>query len=284
MTNTLLDFSQRPELALHARVIADVEAAASNLDIAPLIAGAFARDLHLHYAHGVPIQRATLDIDFALAVPDWAAFAALRTHLLQAGLFTESAGAEHRMRHHTGWKVDLVPFGGVESPNRKIAWPPQGERVMDVFGFREALAAALPVALPGGVQTRVVSLPALALLKLVCWQERHYQSPRKDANDLQMIMLHYINTGNEPRLWDEFVDWTQEENFEYELVGPRMLGHDLANLLDAPGRAKIAQLLLQQIDVANPCVLPNEMSTNDPDRAVAWLEAVLHGLLEKEAD
>ena len=118
MTNTLLDFSQRAELALHARVIADVEAAAADLGIAPLIAGAFARDLHLHYALGVPIQRATLDIDFALAVPDWAAFAALRTHLLQAGLFTESAGAAHRMRHHTGWKVDLVPFGGVESPSR----------------------------------------------------------------------------------------------------------------------------------------------------------------------
>ena len=279
MTNTLLDFSRRPELALHARVIADVEAAATALGIAPLIAGAFARDLHLHYAQGVPIQRATLDIDFALAVPDWAAFAGLRTHLLQAGLFTESAGAAHRMRHHTGWKVDLVPFGGVESTARKIAWPPQGERVMDVFGFREALAAAQPVLFPGGVQARVVSLPALALLKLVCWQDRHYQSPRKDASDLQMIMLHYLDAGNEPRLWDEFVDWTQEEDFEYELVGPRMLGCDLAYLLDAPGQKQIAQLLLQQVDAAAPCILPIEMNTNDPDRAVAWLQAVLRGLL-----
>lgn len=279
MTNTLLDFSQRPELALHARVIADVEAAAAALGIAPLIAGAFARDLHLHYALGVPIQRATLDIDFALAVHDWAAFAALRTHLLQAGLFIESAGAAHRMRHHTGWKVDLVPFGGVESSARKIAWPPQGERVMDVFGFREALAAAQPVLFPGGVQARVVSLSALALLKLVCWQDRHYQSPRKDASDLQMIMLHYLDAGNEPRLWDEFVDWTQEEDFEYELVGPRMLGRDLAHLLDAPGQKQIAQLLLQQVDTAAPCILPNEMNTNDPDRAVAWLQAVLRGLL-----
>ena len=184
-----------------------------------------------------------------------------------------------RMRHHTGWKVDLVPFGGVESPSRKIAWPSQGERVMDVFGFREALVAAQQVALPGGVQTRVVSLPALALLKLVCWQDRHYQSPRKDANDLQMIMLHYLDAGNEPRLWGEFVDWTQEDDFEYELVGPRMLGHDLANLLDAPGRAQIANLLVSQVNTAAPCILPNEMNTNDPDRAVAWLQAVLRGLL-----
>ena len=150
---------------------------------------------------------------------------------------------------------------------------------MDVFGFREALVAAQQVALQGGVQTRVVSLPALALLKLVCWQDRYYQSPRKDANDLQMIMLHYLDAGNEPRLWGEFVDWTQEDDFEHELVGPRMLGHDLANLLDAPGRAQIANLLMSQVNTVAPCILPNEMNTNDPDRAVAWLQAVLRGLL-----
>ncbi|UUZ67183.1 hypothetical protein LP416_20260 [Polaromonas sp. P2-4] len=78
MTNTLRDFSLRPELALHARVVADVEAAAATVGIAPLIAGAFARDLHLFYAHGINMQRKTEDIDFALAVPDWAAFAVLR--------------------------------------------------------------------------------------------------------------------------------------------------------------------------------------------------------------
>lgn len=80
------------------------------------------------------------------------------------------------------------------------------------------------------------------------------------------------------RLWGEFVDWTQEENFEYELVGPRMLGQDLARLLDAQGQTQIAQLLRQQVNTAAPCILPNEMNTNDPDRAVAWLQAVLRGL------
>ena len=76
MTNTLLDFSLRPELALHARVVADVEAAAAPMGIAPLIAGAFARDLHFQYRAGIGTQRQTEDIDFALAVPDWAAFEA----------------------------------------------------------------------------------------------------------------------------------------------------------------------------------------------------------------
>ena len=175
MTNTLLDFSQRPELALHARVVADVEAAAAPMGITPLIAGAFARDLQLHHGYGIRMQRQTEDIDFALAVPDWESFAALRAGLIAGGAFEGTPTAAHRLRHRSGWPVDLVPFQGVESPERKIAWPPRGEIVMDVFGFREALAAAHPVALPGNVQTCVVSLPALALLKIVCWQDRRGQ-------------------------------------------------------------------------------------------------------------
>jgi predicted nucleotidyltransferase len=282
MTNTLLDFSRRPELALHSRVVADVEAAARPLGIAPLIAGAFARDLHLHYGHGVHIQRVTEDIDFALAVPDWAAFTALRERLIASGLFVGSVNTAHRLRHQSGWPVDLVPFGGVESPGRKIAWPPQGDFVMDVFGFSEAMATAHLVLMPGNVLTRVVSLSALALLKIVCWQDRHYASPRKDANDLKMILHHYLEAGNEARLWGEFVGWTQDEGFDYELAGPRMLGHDIRRLLDQPGRDLVAAVLLNQVDSGKPGLLPNEMNPNDPDRAFAWLNALLGGLFDTE--
>lgn len=175
MTNTLLDFSLRSELALHTRVVADVEAAAAPVGIAPLIVGAFARDLHLLYRCGVKMQRQTEDLEFA----------------------------------------------------------------MDVFGFREALATAHPVPLPGQVHTRLVSLPALTVLKIMCWQDRHYQSPRKDAHDLQMILRHYLAADNESRLYGDFVDWTQSDDFDYELAGPRMLGYDIRQLLDAASQAKL---------------------------------------------
>ena len=282
MTNTLLDFSLRPELALHARVVAEVEAAAGAVGVTPLIAGAFARDLHLQYGHGIDIQRQTEDIDFALAVPDWAAFAVLHERLIASGAFAGSTTAAHRLRHHSGWPVDLVPFGGVESPERKIAWPPRQEFAMDVLGFREALATAHVALLPGNVRTRVVSLPALALLKIVCWQDRHYASPRKDAQDLQMILRHYLIADNESRLWDEFVAWTQNDDFDYELAGPRMLGHDIRRMLDKPGLDQVTHVLLQQTDSGKPGLLPNEMNFTDPDRALAWLNALLRGLLHTE--
>lgn len=204
MTSISLDLSLRIELAPWARVIADVQAAAETMGISTLIAGAFARDLHLLHAHGIAMQRKTEDIDFALAVPNWDAFAALRDRLIAGGAFQAAPSVAHRLRHRDGLPVDLVPFGGVETRARTITWPPRGEFVMDVFGYREALAAANKVLLPGNTQSQVVALPALALLKIVCWQDRHYQWPRKDAHDLQMIVQHYLAAGNEARLWDDF--------------------------------------------------------------------------------
>jgi predicted nucleotidyltransferase len=228
------------------------------------------------------MQRKTEDIDFGLAVADWAAFAALREGLSASGNFQVSPDVAHRLRHCNGLPIDLVPFGRIETGERKIAWPPAGDVVMDVFGFREALASAHPATLPGNVQTRVVSLAALALLKIVCWQDRHYRAPRKDAHDIALILQHYLHASNAARLWEEFLEWTQADDFQYELVGPQMLGHDMGQLLDAPGRDLMAGLLRVQVDPDHPGVLPSEMNVNEPERARAWLVALLRGLQSQD--
>jgi predicted nucleotidyltransferase len=280
MTATLLDFSQRPDLGLHAEIIGDIAGVAEPLGIAPLIVGAFARDLHLLYGHGIETLRQTEDLDFALAVPDWSAFDALQERLIKTARFSLSPTAAHRLRHRNGWPIDLVPFGGVETRERKIAWPPRGEVVMDVFGFREAQTSACDVAFAGNVRGRVVSLPALALLKIVCWSDRHYASPRKDAHDLLLIVKNYLQAGNQARLFDEFVDWTQEDSFDYESAGARMLGHDVRVLLDDQGIERVGGLLSEQADTRTPARLPSEMLPGDPDRARALLDAMLGGIME----
>lgn len=274
----MLDFSRRSELGLHAALIAKVQAAATTLGIELLIVGAFARDLHLVYAHGIPAQRQTEDVDLALAIRDWAMFDELRARLLASGSFGESQVA-HRLLHGA-IPIDLVPFGGVESADRTIAWPPRGEVVMDALGFQEAQHVALDVRLPGNVQGRVVNLPALALLKLVCWQDRHLRSPRKDASDLRLIMTNYLQAGNEHRLWDEFLTWTQEVDFDYVVAGARMLGHDIGMLLDAAGRGRIARLLSAQSSEDQPGPLTLEMNQAEPERPRRLLTAMLQGLSE----
>lgn len=213
-------------------------------------------------------------------MPDWAAFEALQQRLIASGNFSVSATAAHRLRHRSDLPIDLVPFGSVEARERKIAWPPRGEIVMNVFGFREALATAIELVLPGQTRTRVVSLPALALLKIVCWKNRHYESPGKDAQDLLLILRNYLAAGNEPRIWSQFADWTQEDEFDYELAGARMLGHDVRALLDNEGIERVGGLLSEQASSRMPARLPAQMSPADPHRARALIDAMLGGMME----
>lgn len=277
MSNTWLKLSHKLELSLHARVIADVQATAGALGIEVLITGAFARDLHLHYAAGIAIRRETRDVDFAMLVADWEAFQALRAALLKRG-FTAAQGIDHRLRHANGLPVDLVPFGGLETAQRKIAWPPSGDVVMDVLGFREALAAAVQVHLPHEVSAQVVSLPGLRWLKIICWQDRHLRSPGKDAQDLQLILNHYLDACNEPRLWEEFLSWTQDSDFDYLLAGAKMLGHDIAAQLGQTVLAQVVRITQQQCEPEMPGKLPNEMNPHAPEQAVLMLQALVLGM------
>ena len=149
---------------------------------------------------------------------------------------------------------------------------------MSAFGFREAYSASQKVTLPGPLNVQVVSLPALALLKIVAWQERHYDQRGKDAPDLALVAANYLMLGNQSRLWGEFLDWTQEENFDAERAGARMLGADIAALLDEAGRERIAAIIAEQVDTDSPGVLPREMSPHDSERARVLLEGILEGL------
>jgi predicted nucleotidyltransferase len=280
MRNTLLDFSQRAELERHARIIADVQAVTNALAVRMIITGAFARDLHVFYAYGIDTVRQTEDVDFGLAVGSWDSFAEVKARLLQSGRFSALTNVQQRLRHVSDVPVDLVPFAGVEAESRHITWPPGGEFRMDVFGFREALAAARIVRLPRDVEVPVVSLPALALLKIIAWQDRHYQAPGKDAHDLMLIAANYLDLGNQERLWDEFLDWTRDESFDTRHAGARMLGIDIGKLLNRTGRERVLRIMNDQADMDRPALLPQQMDHHDPDRARALLQGMIEGLID----
>jgi predicted nucleotidyltransferase len=279
MNAALLDFSQRRELGLHAEVLADVQRVAVSLRTEVMIAGAFARDLNIFYAHGVDTHRESEDVDLGIAVADWDTFSTLMSQLTQGGRFRPVANRPHRLRHEpTDLPVDLIPFAGVESADRRIAWPPNGEVVMDVFGFREALVASTRARLPGGIEIPVVSLQGLALLKLTAWHARHVQAPLKDAHDLMLIASNYLALGNEQRLWNELAHWTEEPGSDFEQSGARMLGHDIRALLDEQGVTRVRTILEEQLVGRRQGELATEMNRQDPDKATRLLSALHRGL------
>ena len=282
MANSSLDLSDRAVLGSLARLLSAVRRAADDTPL--LLVGAAARDIILVHAHGIAMQRATEDTDLALAVRDWEAFLRVREALLASGTFT-TEGPAHRL-----WfgdqRLDIMPFGGVERPDRSIAWPPEGVEVMNVRGLTEALATAVVVRLPGGVSIDVACLPALALLKIWAWEDRKYTTPGKDGSDLWMFLRHYAEAGNEDRLYDQESEAPASFAFDLEKAGAWLLGKDACDVLahgpDAQGsRETLDAILRPEIDPDGPLRLVAQMPPGDRDRQVSLLAAFHAGLFKE---
>lgn len=110
-----------PEEKQAVLIIMDRVARQANLRY--LVVGATARDILMYHLHGFPLNRASPDIDFAIAVESWSAFDGLRAALLQEPTLRPDAKIPHRLHYSAtvgeGFPVDLVPFGGVEIAPRK---------------------------------------------------------------------------------------------------------------------------------------------------------------------
>ena len=276
MTAISLDFSQNADLRLTGEIVACVDIVAKRLNVEYFIVGALARDLWLVHRLGIPVARQTNDADFAVAVASWMAFHAFRKALLESGEFGEARGQVHQLRHRNGIPIDLIPFGGVEREDRSIALPPEGALVMSVFGFREAATQTVEVRLPGSATGRVVTLPALAMLKINAWADRHVRSPQKDAYDFQLIVRNYADLHRHDRLYDNN-PYLIGSRADYELAGAWLLGQDMAQLLDAKGRERLAGTIAGEADNEGQLRLAGEMMRENEERALALLAALKNG-------
>lgn len=276
MSSIWHDYSNSAELGIDARILADVVPVLPD----PIVTGAFARDLHLWHRHGIVVQRQTTDIDLAIAMPDWNSFLAAREHLVASGKFAQVPHFAHRLRHENGKMVDLVPFGDVEAGNRTLEWPPDGSERMNVLGYREARAAAHRIRLPHGIEVMVVSYPSLVALKLLCWRDRHLRTPERDAQDAWMLLHNAFRCMDNERLQEALAAWSSAEDFQFETVGPRLLGNDIRRELGIAVVKDLVAMLDEQTRADEPGKLPNEMNGHDPDAALTLLKALSRGLAD----
>lgn len=208
-------------------VIKHIYQVTSQLKIPFFIAGATARDIIIHHVFGRNPGRRTFDIDTAIFVSSWEEFNQVKSALLSFEI--EETNIAHRLRHkQSGLPIDIIPFGEVSDADGNITWPPEHDITMSVAGFEEAFNAALLVKVSEGIQIHVASLPGLALLKLIAWNERKSET-RKDAQDFFNIMQHYTHI-NGDRLWDEVIP-SEALNYKPERQAAYLLGLDMVTLL-----------------------------------------------------
>ena len=121
----------RPVDPVTLRILSVVNHVAAELELPYIVVGATARDLLLFHVFGIPVTRATADVDFAVAMDSWERFRELRGALLTSGHFREGK-MEHRVYLQAPSvkdeiPVDLIPFGGVAEDD-VIHWPPHLEQ------------------------------------------------------------------------------------------------------------------------------------------------------------
>jgi predicted nucleotidyltransferase len=235
------------------RVVRELNKIAIRLGIPFFLAGASARDIVLVNLCGQPPERATVDIDFAFAVNDGAEFERLRGELPATGRFARVHHKKQRLIYadqEKGFRlpVDFIPFRGVASERKTIAWPPEGDFVMNVAGFEEALQAALRIELEPGLVISVASLPGLAILKLLAWADRHIEN-NKDAADFYKILTTFDRTGNQDRLFDQEIEHLEAVGYDLTLAGARLLGRDAARIADSAATEQIVSLLSDDIQI-----------------------------------
>ncbi len=281
MTATSFDFSQKPELASLAHVARDLHCVAQPLAIDLFLMGAAARDLMLREAWGIDTGRKTRDIDFSVMVNSWETFAALRAGLLGAGSFLpRDELPTHRLRHQqTGLPLDIVPFGAIERSDKKISWPPDQTTVFDCFGMREAFQASVAVLLPESIRLKVANIPALAVLKIAAWHDRHQEFPGKDAGDLLLYLRHYLDCGHLERASALHADLFEAADYDHEQCSATLLGRDIALMLDTKAQTRVLEILRPQAGEQGPLMLASQ-SGRGTEPARAMLAALCDGMVK----
>lgn len=286
MSNTSLDLSNKVP-AEQVNIIRQVVHATENQGLRLFIVGAQARDLVLQYAYDLPVHRATNDIDFGIILESWDEFTKLRDGLIATSKFQSHQTMRQRLVHQSGLLIDLVPFGGLEEVSGQIVWPPDFSIVMSTAGFREAYDNSVEVRIADDLTVRVASLAGLALMKIVAWDERRFE---RDAHDLGLIMRHYLDAGNQDRVFSEQGDYFDllNEEFDYEKASARILGRDVGRLLTDTSRLILERVLSEEADRKSAGALATVMIRNnanyhgDYDLGLAMLAELRIGVLESD--
>jgi predicted nucleotidyltransferase len=239
----------RPVEPLALRVISAIHLVSRELGFPVLLVGAVARIILLENIHGLKAERATTDVDFAFALDNWDQFRAIKDRLLASAKFEESKHVAHRLHFHLPgvehpYKVDLIPFGSIETSPTIIMWPPDMAVMMNVAGFGDALAASVTVEVSPEIQIKVASLPGIAILKIFAWIDRGQENP-KDAVDLVLLLRSYNEAGNTNRIYEEAnaLAALAATGYDPELTGAWLLGSDVAAMASAPTNTALKSLL-----------------------------------------
>jgi predicted nucleotidyltransferase len=285
MSENFLDLSEKID-RFRVGLFETIVAVTESLSVPFFVVGAMARDMILSDGHGIETGRATEDMDLGVQVSDWDGYEQLREGLITTGKFRRDEKKAQRLVFRESFPVDVIPFGAIADPDGCLSWPPKHDTVMRTLGFREAYKASLTVRIRAKpvLDIQFVSLPGLAILKIISWDDNHHRRG-KDAPDLLLLVRTYLDAGNRDRLWNEEADLLGD-GFDYVRAGSRLLGRDIAAILSPQVKKAIIKILDKETGEQNQYRLVETMTdrgaeTSAFEEALQLLEELKAGILER---
>jgi predicted nucleotidyltransferase len=175
--------------------------------------------------------RMTNDADVTVVVESLAEFETLKDRLGAFG-FARTL-TPHRLQHHSGGLVDLLPFSESIAPGGHLKL--QEDFALNMAGFAYVIPHAVATTVEGGPTLPLAPLPLYALLKLVAFDDR------KAAKDLAGVFhcLHHYLEDDERRYGAEH----DGAGVPYEYTGAYLLGVDGQPFLDVQLASVVARVL-----------------------------------------
>lgn len=220
------------------------------------VIGATARDIILKQVVGSESKRRTMDLDIAIAIPNWETFAEVQDVLVADG-FEKSRDFKQRF-YYREYELDIVPYGDVAKDNDIIYWPPEEDIAMSVKGFDEVLSNSITVSIDNEFSVKIASLHGLFVLKLDAWVDRNLKTS-KDAEDMSYILQNYFMANIDRGIHSEVYDW---EDFQVYVAGAYWIAFDIANLLKKEHLTYYIDILKDELEKEEESRLINQIVEN----------------------
>jgi len=158
---------------------------------------------------------------------------------------------------------------------------------MSMVGFEEAYEYSITVRLSSDplLDIKLSTLPGLAIMKIISWKEK-YPDRKRDAEDLLLIMNKYEEAGNFERLYGEELTLLEEEGFDTQVAGIRLLGRDMAKISD-PETLQIIKSILDaetgdqiRYRLVSDMIRGTALSETKFDEILLQLDKLRKGILE----
>jgi predicted nucleotidyltransferase len=138
------------------------------------------------------------------------------------------------MRHHSGGRLDLLPFSDAIAPDGRLELQP--DLVLNLAGFGQVVPSAIETAIDEGPTMPLVPLPLYVLLKLVAFDDR--KAP-KDLAGIFHCLQHYLD--DDERLYGAEYGG---RGVPFEYTGAYLLGVDGQSFLEA----RLSEVAIRVLD------------------------------------